>query len=259
MKYFLVVFVVAFFPIQAELSSRSAAGLLQRSYREDDVKAVHTLVQAEKIDPDHVAVLFRIGFLMHKMNRRKEATEYYKKVLLREKCHERALNNLAGLTYDEGDHQGAKRLYEQSISCNESFYLPHYNLANLLEKDQNLEESLFHYEKSIHYNPTHSTSYHNAGLIYFRLAKRETVNSESKETLMRRAAEYLEKSVELSDRDGLNRLNLAIVYESLQEYEKALKSLEQSERFSLQKNSRLEKIREIRDRISKKRTEQNDD
>jgi len=201
--------------IAASLVARptpTAGELFKQSLNQDDVKALETLARAQTIDPENVDVLYRIGYIYHKMNRIKEAAEYYNAVIQRRSCYKQALNNLAGIQLLRKEDEKADEMYRAAIRCDPRAFQPLYNLANMLADRGKDDQARSLYEAALKLNPRHMRSHHNLALLLLRQAtEKEGLDDQTRKGLLNLAETHLSKAVSLAPEDPLNRLNLARV------------------------------------------------
>jgi superkiller protein 3 len=236
----------------------AAQDLYKRALKEDDVRAIHTLLRARALAPRDERITYRIGFLFHKMNRRPEASEAYQATLDLKPCHTRALNNLGNIQKDQGDRAAALASYRRAIRCDREFSVAHYNLANLLRDAGELPEAVQHYEAALSSEPDHYRSHHNLGLIYLKMVRYrkgktpETPNAGASLDLKRlsgKALQHLARACELNPRDPLNFYNRGRLYElhedrahAVSDYKRALSLLRRHSAFKSDLRKRIQSL-----------------
>ena len=211
-------------------SAESAETLYNQALEQDDMRALRTLDRARRLSPNNDRILFRIGFLLHKMNRRQEASEAYTSAIRVNPCHSRALNNLGNIELDSGEPGKAEQLYRRAIACDANFHSPHYNLANILGERGRATEAVRHYEAALAINPEHSRTHHNLGLLYMQIARSQPRPAESPEYA--KAKQHLLRSIALNPQSPVARFNAGQLLElgnepgpATAEYEAALRLL----------------------------------
>ncbi len=226
--------------------------LYLRSLKEDDVAALKTLVRALALNPYSENIAFRIGFLLHKMNRWEEAEKYYAMVVRLNPCNESALNNLASIQYSRNDRQGAEETYRKAIACNPQEMIPYYNVGNLLRQRGDDAGAVVYYRKVVKKIPDHYKARLNLGLALQSMARKEE-KTEVKNSLFQEAFLQIKKSVELHPNDALNRLQLAGALNDMGRYSEALLELEQAKRWANDhgSSSMLSRIQDTREIIEK--------
>lgn len=241
-------------PLSAGDRHPEADALYAAALKQDDVKAIRTLIAARKLAPEDERIVYRIGFLFHKMNRRPEARQAYEDTLGLNRCHTRALNNLGNILKDQGEAQLSRKRYEQAIECDPKFTVSHYNLANLLRHEKVYTQAIRHYEIALELNPKHYRSHHNLGLIYLARAKtaarKESVQSETAiQTASRKAALHFDQACELNPRDALNFYNRGRLYEfradrvrAVSDYRRALSLLRHNSNFKTRLRQRVQRL-----------------
>ncbi len=228
---------------------QSAESLYIKSFQQDDVTALRTLVRAKKLDEKNVAVLFRIGFLLHKMNRWSEASEYYEMALEIAPCHSRAINNLAGIAFASHRLDKAQKLYIKSVSCNDNFYLPHYNLGNIYSRKGEMERAIEEYNRSLELNSEHAATHLNLGVLLGNLARRLPAENPDRIQGFQEALKHVAFALREKKRDPVAHLQYAVLLADISEYDRAYKHLDEAVRFARGNNSMEARIHDQRKRI----------
>lgn len=232
----------------AESDAMYAAALKQ-----DDVKAIRTLIAARKLAPADERIVYRIGFLFHKMNRRPEARQAYEDTLALNECNTRALNNLGNILKDQGEAENARRRYKQAIACDPEFTVSHYNLGNLLRREGAHSDAIRHYEIALKQTPRHYRSHHNLGLIYLQeaqlAAKKRPVDPALVDSAARKAGRHFDQACEINPRDALNFYNRGRLYEfradrvrAVSDYKRALSLLRRNSAFKGRLRKRIQRL-----------------
>lgn len=204
--------------------------LLEQSFHEDDVQALRTLVRALKADPGNLEAAFRIAYLLQKMNRLSESTEYYERVLRLSPCHEKSLNNLAGIRFLLKDMDGAEGYYRKSIACNGHFYLSQYNLGNVLHAKGDLEEAAKAYEMALNLNEAHYRSHTNLAIVLRELAGRSQTPTEKRDFYLQEALSHATRACEIAPEDPINHSVRASAFQDLGYFDEAIQELATAER-----------------------------
>lgn len=227
--------------------SAEADALYEASLKQDDVRAIRTLLRAQKSAPRDERISYRIGFLFHKMNRRPEAREAYEKTIALDGCHTRALNNVGNILKDQGLQDEAVASYAKAIECDPQFTVAHYNLANLFRKQKRYPRAIEHYEAALRTTPNHYRSHHNLGLIFLRMAQRAPEASENREQYSERARSHFSRACELNPRDPLNFYNRGRLFEmhddrprAVSDYKRALHLLKSNSAFKNRLRKRIQ-------------------
>ena len=254
----------------AREAGRSGAGnpglsrsLLEQSFHEDDVQALRTLVRALKADPENVEAAFRIAYLLQKMNRLTESTEYYEWVLRLSTCHEKSLNNLAGIRFLLKDMDGAEGYYRKAIACNGHFYLSRYNLGNVLHAKGDLEEAARAYEMALNLNEGHYRSHTNLAIVLRELAGRSQTPPEKRDFYRKEALSHATRACEIAPGDPINHSVRASAFQDLGNIDEAIHELEAAERLysgdpskRLAIHKRIENLRALRSNTGQMQTDQ---
>jgi tetratricopeptide (TPR) repeat protein len=209
------------------LSPDRAREMYRTSLKLDDVRAVELLARAFEEDKTNQDVTYRLGYLYHKMNRTREAVDYYSKTVRLNSCHERALNNLGTIAYQEKKKQEARSYYEKAAKCGKDAVTPLYNLANLESEEGNEEAARSLYERVVRKDPNHARSRHNLGLLYFR-----RYNQTGSDVDLEAAEKQLKEAVRLSPSDPLTLFNFALVLEAGQKTDEAIRVLKKADSLS---------------------------
>ena len=229
-SYRTLILSILVFLVSAPAWGETAESLYNQALGQDDMRALRTLDRARRLSPSDDRILFRIGFLFHKMNRRQEASEAYSSAIRANPCHSRALNNLGNIELDSGEPQKAEQLYRRAITCDANFHSPHYNLANILGERGSVTEAIEHYEAALNINPEHSRTHHNLGLLYLQMARSAERPAES--PAYEKAKQHLLRSIALNPRSPIARFNAGQLLElgnemgpATSEYQAALRLL----------------------------------
>ena len=154
-------------------------------------------------------------------------------------------------------YQESIEIYKSIIELDETIYQLYADIGDNLVKLENVDDAIVFYEKCLQINPNYATCHLSLGNAYFKLGNKEqalkyynnsleidpnnsvTLSSiaaaylEIKEPL--KAIKYLKKSIELDPQNGNAYLNLGIILQSQNLYEKAMKMFDQA--ISLYKES----------------------
>jgi tetratricopeptide (TPR) repeat protein len=82
----------------------------------------------------------------------KRAEDLYQQVLVLDRDHVRAMNNLGVLFLDQKKRKEAVALFNRAIVLNKEYVDPHYNLACVYGRMNEIEESLLYLKKAIAIN-----------------------------------------------------------------------------------------------------------
>ncbi|MCE9599124.1 MAG: tetratricopeptide repeat protein, partial [Spirochaetia bacterium] len=151
MRLLLIFIVLSAIPILAVPvdSRKEAKALYDSSLRQDDVRAIETLQKARSLDPDNADIVYRIGFLYHKMNRLREAETYYNDVIEMHSCMEKAHNNLGSILLARNEVEKAAEHYTAAIRCNPGSVTAIYNLANIRSDQGQDSEAIELYKQAV--------------------------------------------------------------------------------------------------------------
>lgn len=199
--------------------NNQSTDLMQQSYTQPDLNAIKTLLHALDLQPQNQFARFRIGFLLHKMNRRQEARLHYRKTLDINACHLEALNNLANIQYVLGRKPEAESLYLRAIHCDDNFHKAHYNLANVYRQRHDYPQAIRYYQKTLALKADHARSFHNLALIYHDLK------------FPNQALQLLERACELAPHDALNRYTYSQLLAQRGLYRRALDELQLAKKY----------------------------
>ncbi|MEQ9367053.1 MAG: tetratricopeptide repeat protein [Leptospirales bacterium] len=226
-----------------------ADALYTQSLKQDDVRAIKTLLRAQDLAPRDERVSYRIGFLFHKMNRRPEAREAYERTIELNACHTRALNNVGNILKDQGLRDEALGRYAQAIQCDGRFSVAHYNLANLFRSAKQYPAAVKHYEAALKATPNHYRSHHNLGLIYLKLARSAGEADVKRSAFSSKAQEHFSRACELNPRDPLNFYNRGRLFEmhadrsrAVSDYKRALNLLKSNSAFKSRLRKRIQRL-----------------
>lgn len=228
-------------PLVAQPDRKAEAVLLyQKALKSDDVRGIELLARAHQLDASNPQVVYRMGFLYHKMNRTAEAEKYYGLTLGIDKCHERAHNNLGSIYAARSEPERAAESYRAALKCEPRSVSAAYNLANLLSEEGRGLDAEALYLKALSIDPRHARSHHNLGVLYM---------NRGGEINMKKADAHLSRARALTANDPLVLYNAALVKEHLNLQPEALKLLDSADRLSESRPSLRKKIREARTRL----------
>lgn len=228
-------------PLFAEPDRKAEALLLyKKALKSDDVRGIELLARAHQLDPRNASVVYRMGFLYHKMNRVPEAEKYYGLTLGIEKCNERAHNNLGSIYAARNETERAIESYRTALKCEPRSVSAAYNLANLLSEDGKKAEAENLYLKALSIDPRHARSHHNLGVLYMNRGGEEN---------LKKADLHLSRARVINPADPLVLYNAALVKEHLNAPADALKLLDSADRLCENRASLRKKVREARTRL----------
>ncbi|EKE14494.1 MAG: hypothetical protein ACD_12C00475G0001 [uncultured bacterium] len=96
--------------------------------------AIQTYMDLLKINPSFVDIYNNLGILYKEQGKIKEAEDYFKKAISKDKNNVQAYNNLGALYQDKGKSEEAIKNYKKSLSINPNFAEGYYNLGTLYFK-----------------------------------------------------------------------------------------------------------------------------
>lgn len=243
-----LVFSAAHSTLSAGPRVSEADALYNESLKQDDVRAIKTLLRAQPLAPRDERIVYRIGFLFHKMNRRPEARNAYEETITLAPCHTRALNNVGNILKDQGLRDEAIRRYSQAIQCDPQFSIAHYNLANLFRTAKDYPAAVKHYQAALSATPDHYRSHHNLGLIYLKQAQDATQDTQKAE-YANKARNHFSRACELNPRDPINFYNRGRLYEmfedrarAVSDYKRSLSLLRSNSAFKSRLRKRIQRL-----------------
>ena len=161
-------------------------------------------------------------------------------------------------------YQESIEIYKSILELDETIYQLYADIGDNLVKLENVDDAIVFYEKCLQINPNYATCHLSLGNAYFKLGNKEqalkyynnsleidpnnsvTLSSiaaaylEIKEPL--KAIKYLKKSIELDPQNGNAYLNLGIILQSQNLYEKAMQMFDQAISLYKESNYRNESI-----------------
>lgn len=222
-----------------EAARQQAKALYQASLRQDDIRALENLQKARELDPENTDVVYRMGFIYHKMNRTREAETYYNDVIEMHACMEKAHNNLGSILLARNDQEKAAEHYMAAIRCNPGSVIAIYNLANIRSDQGKSSEAIDLYKQAIAKNPGHARSQHNLGLMLLQRGQ-EKEDPES----LKESEKHLRIAVKLMPTDPLAHFNLANALLSTGKSQEAMPLLRRADSLCDGRPSLRKKIRE---------------
>ena len=119
--------------------------------------------------PNYPESVYSMGVVMVRTKKYEEALEYFKKTIEINKEFDKslvAIRNIAGIyykngqqLYQRGDLEAAMKMYEKSISTDESLYQSLYQIGMIHSKLGEQDEAIDSYRKVLNINPKHYKSY----------------------------------------------------------------------------------------------------
>lgn len=193
---------------------KGAMELYAKAETQDDLSALKTLDRAKQLDPDNEQILFRIGFLLHKMNRLSEAKQYYQLSLKGNPCYTRSLNNLGGIETSLKHYDQALSYYTKSSSCDPEYYLPYYNIGNIYRERGEYSLARDNFRKALRYKEDHFRSHHNIAILLLYFSRSNGNSPEAQSRLRQEAEDHLLRATQIEPADPLSHLHLGEIYES---------------------------------------------
>jgi len=209
-----------------------AYSLYKRSLNLDDIRALMTLTRAYKLDKRNIHVLFRFGYIYHKMNRKKKAIEFYRRTIRRMPCHVKAINNMGGIFLDLNRQYRAEKLYLRAIRCNKRFYAAYYNLGSIYQKRELDIKAKRYYIYAIRLKSDHYRSRHNLGQIYAILAYRSGLRESNKRQLLRKALYQFNKACSIKPNNAINQYSLGKLLIKMGRFKEGLRVMEKALQYS---------------------------
>jgi tetratricopeptide (TPR) repeat protein len=98
-----------------------------------------------------------------------EAKAVYESILEMQPGHAAAAINLGTIHYNERDFAGAERLYRHATEADSEYALAFFDLGNVLDEQQRLEEAIAAYERALALVPQYADAHYNLALAYERM------------------------------------------------------------------------------------------
>lgn len=136
----------------------------------DDLALLGKIRQQLKTDPANTSLRYQKALILHKMNRKEKAFLEYEQVIKKSPCHFQALINAGNLALDLGQNGFARKSYKRAIECAPEHHLGYYNAALIAEMEGNYDGARGLYESSLSRKADHDSSLHNLGSLEYRLA-----------------------------------------------------------------------------------------
>jgi tetratricopeptide (TPR) repeat protein len=102
-------------------------------------------------------------------DRLEEAKGVYETILELHAGHAAAAINLGTIHYNEKDFAGAERLYRLATEADPEYALAFFDLGNVLDEQQRLDEAIVAYERALTLVPQYADAHYNLALAYERL------------------------------------------------------------------------------------------
>jgi len=157
---------------------------------------IHELQRKLVYYPTDSTILFKLGNEFFRAKQYNEAIIHYKKSLQQNPQDTNALYNL-GLAYLACDKnlEKAKKLFTIISQLEPTNYKSFFKIAAIFEKNNQIDEAIDYYKKTIEINPKCTPAYTKLGVLYNTRQQRK------------RALYYLEKALELSP-DNISLISL---------------------------------------------------
>lgn len=139
----------AFSPFSPEALVEKA----DKAYEEEDFqKAMALLSEANAKEPSNAEILFKLGYILQKMQNDDEAIERYKESLEVDRENEFVHNAIASVYRKKGEFASAELHLRASLELDSENPLTYYNFGNLLVDMQKDSEAKGMYEKALELN-----------------------------------------------------------------------------------------------------------
>lgn len=127
------------------------------AYEEKDFqRALALLNEANEKEVNNSEVLFKIAYILQKVDDNNEALKYYKEALTLDRDNEFIHNSMATIYRENGEFTSAKMHLQTSLELDSQNPITYYNFGNLLVEMQHNEEAVAMYEKALEINPEFS-------------------------------------------------------------------------------------------------------
>ncbi|MEA3330942.1 MAG: tetratricopeptide repeat protein [Campylobacterota bacterium] len=124
------------------------------AYEEEDFqRALALLNEVNEKEANNSEVLFKIAYILQKVDDNDEALKYYKEALALDKNNEFIHNSMATIYRVNGEFTSAKMHLQTSLEIDNQNPITYYNFGNLLVEMQHNEEAVAMYEKAIEIDP----------------------------------------------------------------------------------------------------------
>lgn len=111
------------------------------------------------------------GLRLHRQGQLVQAKERYQLILARDPAHFDALQLLAVLEKQLGNHASALELFDRALRIKRSDFSVFYNRGNTLLELGRFEEALASHEQALRIKPDHAAAHNNRGLVLQQLRR----------------------------------------------------------------------------------------
>jgi tetratricopeptide (TPR) repeat protein len=118
-------------------------------------EALHCLLEAAELRPDHREIHYRLGKIYEGMGRLGSAKQSYRRVMEMEPDNVEALTRTARILEREGDYHQAVKFYKKAIAMNPRAEAPRFGLAFLYQHYDMFDEARAAYEALLEKEPAH--------------------------------------------------------------------------------------------------------
>lgn len=112
-------------------------------------KAFALLKEANAKESQNSDVLFKMGYILQKLDNKEEALKYYKEALELDKENEFIHNSIASVYRAKGEFVSARMHLSASLALDDKNPITYYNYGNLLVDMKHLEEAKEMYKNAI--------------------------------------------------------------------------------------------------------------
>jgi len=115
--------------------------------------------------------LFAQGVAAEEAGKIGEAEAAYKALLRLEPENASAHVNLGTIYYNKKSFKLSEHHYRAAIYADNKYYLAYFDLANVLDDTDRVDEAIMAYLTALKLNPTHADSHYNLALAYEHISK----------------------------------------------------------------------------------------
>ncbi|MDX9694664.1 MAG: tetratricopeptide repeat protein [Bacteroidales bacterium] len=204
------------------------------------------LLEAYKLDPTNLLILFDIGYCYEKLGQIKKSIDYYLRYLDREPFSENAWYNL-GILYTKAEmFDKAVEAYEFALAINPEFSLAYFNLANAYSNNEDFLKAIENYQEYLNYDGNsvevlsymgdcyeslkdydHAFEYYDSAIKedeFFADAYFGKANILYQQNKYNESLEFVNKALSIDDLNAEYHYLLGSIFSDLKDYDSASKS-----------------------------------
>jgi tetratricopeptide (TPR) repeat protein len=228
-----------FYPDHPDLYNHLGIALVRQDKLDEGVAAFR---QALRFKPDFAEAINNLGNTLLRQNRHDEAIAQFREALRIRPDMPHPMTNLAGAMLQKGDAGEAIRLYREALARTPRDPELHFNIGNALRTKKDYAEAKTSYERALEIDANHLGARLNLGILDMEEGRFDQAVAGFQETIARKpehaeafscwgvaclhqglpeeAIRKFERAIEIEPEHGDYRLNRALTWLSMGDYER---------------------------------------